>query len=495
MDVELDDGTIIEGVPDGTTQAQLMARLNKRTTAQEQPKRGFLESAGRYAAGAGEAVAQFGTGAIGSVAGGLAGVGTGVNRALGLTQQEPADAVRGVSQALTYQPRTEEGVQLSNIVNYPFEKIAEGADYVGGAATDKTGSPTLGMQAATTLQAIPMLFGGVRGQVKGALRKSEQAAEGRKSAMSERDATLEAARQEGYVVPPSASGASGFMSNRAESVAGKAATKQEASARNQSVSDNIARREAGLAENEPMSRRTLEAARERLAEPYREVAAVSRDAAQALEILKETKFEMNLERGHYFRTGDPATYKKWKALEKDVDGWERFIDEQAVSAGKPDLLPRLIQARQKLAKNYDVEAALNVGSGSVDAAVFGRMMDKKRPLSGGLETIGRFAEAFGEYAQHGNKGPGISKVEAGLGAVLGIGGTAALGPAGAVAGLLPLLSHPTRSMLLSEMGQVRPKYQSNAALRLVDRLADAPAEIAPAESSRMRLRDMRLQEQ
>ena len=474
----------------------LLAQLNATETPAK-PERGFLESAGRNVVGGLEAAAQFGTGALAGVAGGLAGIGTGINRGLGLTQQEPADAVRGVSSALTYQPRTPEGVKLSEIVNYPFEKIAEGAEYVGGAVTDTSGSPTLGMQAATTLQGVPMLFGGARGRIKGAVQRAETESAGRASAASERNRTLEAARAEGYRTAPSASGGGNFMTNRAESIAGKAATRQEGSVMNQSITDKIGRREAGLAENEPISRRSLEEARERLSEPYREVASVSRDAASALEVLKEVRRDASDAWAKYARDPSPSVRKEAQALTKEATQWETFIDSEAVKAGRPDLLPRLIEARRAIAKNFDVEKALNVGEGSLDARVWGKMLDKKRPLSGGLETAGRFAEAFPEYVQPGaiNKGAGISKIEGALAAILAGGGFAAAGPAGLAAGALPLASHAIRPMLLSDMAQTRPKYRPNATMRLLDSISNAPIEATPSESGSVRLRDLRLQGQ
>lgn len=474
----------------------LLAQL-EAPEAPPQPERGFLESAGRNVVGGLEAAAQFGTGALAGAAGGLAGIGTGINRSLGLTQQEPAEAVRGVSSALTYQPKTPEGVRLSEIVNYPFEKIAEGADYVGGNVTDVTGDPTLGMQAVTTLQGIPMLFGGARGRIKGAVQRAETEAAGKASAASERNATLDAARAEGYRVPPSASGAGGFATNRAESLAGKAATQQEASVRNQAVTDKIGRREAGLNENEPISRRTLEEARERLSEPYREVAAVSPDAAGALEVLKEVRRDASDAWAKYARDPSPSVRKEAQALTKEAAQWESFIDAEAVKAGRPDLLPKLRQARQNIAKNHDVEKALNIGTGSLDATVWGRMLDKKRPLSGGLETAGRFAEGFDKFVQPDaiNKGAGISKIEATMAALLAGGGAAVAGPAGLGAGALAFAPHAIRPMLLSDMAQMRPKYRPNATMRLLDAISKAPIEASPAESGSVRLRDLRLQGQ
>jgi hypothetical protein len=138
---------------------------------------------------------------------------------------------------------------------------------------------------------------------------------------------------------------------------------------------------------------------------------------------------------------------------------ETLIDREASKAGNPELLGRLREARTGLAKNYTVERALNIGSGDVDAHVIGRLLDKGSPMTGGLETIGRFAEAFAPYSREASKipTPGVSKVEGLAAAALGMGGHGSgLGwlPAG-----LPLLAGPTRSLMLSGLMQRPRSYE------------------------------------
>src|SRR5256885_10281897 len=81
-------------------------------------------------------------------------------RALGLTSRDPADVVRGVQGALTYQPRTQGGQAVSGVVSYLPQKLANVADTAGGAVTDYTGSAGLGALANTGIQALPMIAGG-----------------------------------------------------------------------------------------------------------------------------------------------------------------------------------------------------------------------------------------------------------------------------------------------------------------------------------------------
>lgn len=60
---------------------------------------------------------------------------------MGLTDRTGADAVHSVSEALTYQPRGEMGKAATEIATYPFQKLAEAGQYVGGKTLEATGSP------------------------------------------------------------------------------------------------------------------------------------------------------------------------------------------------------------------------------------------------------------------------------------------------------------------------------------------------------------------
>ena len=67
------------------------------------------------------------------------------------------DAVRGVQEALSYQPQTESGVQAAKTISYPFEKLAQGAEYLGDKTLEATGSPLAATAVDTAINAIPFL--------------------------------------------------------------------------------------------------------------------------------------------------------------------------------------------------------------------------------------------------------------------------------------------------------------------------------------------------
>lgn len=118
------------------------------------------------ATAAAELGAHAATGSIAPVIGGLAGIGTAAGRAMGLTDAEPGDVTRNVSEALTYQPRSAGGQVAAKIGGFTSGLIAKGANKAGEAVTDATGSPALGAATNTTLQTAPaLLLRGKAGEV------------------------------------------------------------------------------------------------------------------------------------------------------------------------------------------------------------------------------------------------------------------------------------------------------------------------------------------
>lgn len=89
---------------------------------------------------------------------GLAGLVTVAGNAIGATDKQPADVVGEVGGALTYEPRTPMGKTATEIVQYPFEKLAEGGNWVGRKVQDVTDSPMLATAADTAVNALPMLI-------------------------------------------------------------------------------------------------------------------------------------------------------------------------------------------------------------------------------------------------------------------------------------------------------------------------------------------------
>lgn len=296
--------------------------------------------------------------------------------------------------------------------------------------------------------------------------KGNAAAEASRNSV--RDATIKEAQAAGYVLPPTVTGG-GLASKALESVGGKAAIGQEASIRNQQITNKIAREEAGLHQDSPISEGTLEQARNTIAAPYREVAALSPRASVALDEMKAARNEAKLHWKEYNVSQKVSSLKEAERLDAKAEAYEKVIDNEAKKVGRADLLPDLKDARVRLAKNYDVERALNLGDGNVDASIIGRMYDKRGEagMSDGLATIGKFQQAFRTFAREaptGQSAPGVSKLTPAV-----MSGGLGWFPAG-----MAMAGGPARSIALSKMMQTPPSYGPGMGVRLADLAANNP---------------------
>lgn len=316
----------------------------------------------------------------------------------------------------------------------------------GGAAAQTTKEVTdSDLAAAAVGIATPFA---VRGMTMG----------NRPSANPVRDQTLKEGQAAGYVVPPTEVRPS-FLNNRLESIAGKAAVRQEAVARNQGVTNALAAKALGLPPDTPLTESTLAAVRDQASQPYKQVAAMSPMAKSALEKLQEARFEASDAYKFYQRSGDPAARKTAAALSTKAEMYEKAIEKIAQQAGAPDLVKELRDGRKLIAKTYDVEKAMNLGSADISAPVIGSQLDKAgvAAKTGELQTIGKFQQAFPRFMGEGARSPqaGVSGTDSAMSAGLGLGGYGALGPAGVAAAGLPLLRGPARSLALSDWYQKR----------------------------------------
>lgn len=365
----------------------------------------------------------------------------------------------------------------------PGANTVAGAGLVGAASgfmQPVDGDQTLGNIAAG--KATNTAIGGVLGAggqfvgnkignwFAGNLAQQEAEAAKQQALKAMRDSALRQGREAGYVVPPSEVTPS-FLTNRLESLGGKAAIKQESAIRNQDVTNRLAREALGLPDDAPISIGSLEGLRKNAGKSYADVASLSDDAKVSLEALKQARNDSQAWFKAYNRSASPDDLAKAKAARDLADQLEEKLRNVATTAGRDDLLPSLVKARKDIAKTYTVERALNSATGDVSAPVIGRLYDKggNKYLSDGLDTIGMFNTAFPKFTGNGwsTPAPGISKVEAVVGGLLGAGGAAATGsPAGLLAAGLPLLSHPARALALSPALQKAPEYAAGALAKL-----------------------------
>lgn len=289
-----------------------------------------------------------------------------------------------------------------------------------------------------------------------------------------KEATLKEAQEAGYVVQPTQINPS-FKNMRLESIAGKAAVAQEATLKNQAVTNKLAARALGLADDTPFEPAVLQQVKDEATKPYRDIAHLSPKAAHALEELQQTRFEAKEQWQYYNRSGNPEAGKLARKLDADAANFEHIIDTEAqrIAGNQPStLLPELREGRKRLAKLYVVEKALNEADGNVSAHVLGKMLDRGAPLTDELRIIGKFANAFRRESREvaGLPPPSSSGVDAASSAVLGTMGAGAVGLPGVVAGGLPLLRGPARRYLTdpTKGPQQRLLASVNATLPAVD---------------------------
>ncbi len=119
---------------------------------------------------------------------------------------------------------------------------------------------------------IGKLAGAAGRMLSGAEREALEMA----SKNSVRDATLKASQEAGYVVPPSQANA-GLGSRLLEGVSGKIRTAELAGVKNQSVTDQLARKALGLGDDAPLTSDTMKAIRaQAYAKGYEPLAKIGR---------------------------------------------------------------------------------------------------------------------------------------------------------------------------------------------------------------------------
>lgn len=268
-------------------------------------------------------------------------------------------------------------------------------------------------------------------------------------------ATARAGMDAGYVVPPNMLQPS-FKNQVIESISGKQATQQIASMRNSDVTESLVRKSLGIADDVPLTQGTMDSLRKTAGKAYAEVSSLSPQAASDLEALKQARNDSQGWFKAYNRSASPDDLAKAKAGKAMADQLETALEGHAQSAGVPDLIPALRDARKAIAKTYTVGRALNDATGTVDARILGRMSEKGLPLSDGLDTAGQFASAFPSITKSPMQvgSPAAHNLKAMASMAMGGGGLAAAGPFGVAAAALPFITPPmARALMFRQAAQ------------------------------------------
>ena len=279
--------------------------------------------------------------------------------------------------------------------------------------------------------------GGVGGTIGGKAQQVVANRAAQKSARAIQDATAISTRGAGYTIPPTTTNPS--LVNRAiEGFAGKLTTAQQASIKNQSVTNSLVRKALGMADDAPITQESLAALRRNAGAAYEAVKGVPQpfvaddvfnatidrlrsrqdlmarnfpslankditpildDLAQgqwqpgvAVEVTKRLREQASGTLGNPMATN---AAKDVARIQKDAaKALEDLIARNLDDAGMKDLHGAWQAARTKIAKVKNVEKALNESTGNIDAIKLGKQLERGAPLTGELETVARAARAF-----------------------------------------------------------------------------------------------------
>jgi hypothetical protein len=321
------------------------------------------------------------------------------------------------------------------------QKIGAGlrAGALSGLSTpEETGlSSTDFAEAKAKNVGIQTAFGGALPVLGAGVSKLADAVRGTKLSPQMIEAVSKA-REAGYTVPPTQAGG-GIINRALEGIAGKASTLQEASVRNQAITDSLAKKSLGLSEDAILTPDLIKSIRtdagkayENLKlsgtvktspkfiqaldeiKPYQDAIQAAKDfpnevanpIIKTIDSLKRPNFDVNSavskinllrnDADIAFRQGDTALAKANKDASQVL---ENTIENHLANTKQTDLLDKFREARQTIAKTYEVEKAMNTTTGTVNAQKLAARLQAKKPLSGELKQIAEFGQAFPKAAQ------------------------------------------------------------------------------------------------
>lgn len=496
MDVTLPNGQVIQGVPDGTTRAQLAEKLRgngmdvpQEWMGEQKPSRDFFST--QTLKDTGSALMQQTKDALG---GAVRGAGS-----IGATILSPIDAAAramndgkpinvGGYDIAGQDRRAAMGPALQQLLGSNPESMTYGA---GKLASEVAGVSGVGGVLGGVASKVPMIpaalqaalrtsgmsaggatgLGGMAARVVGGAATGGAAAGlvnpedagmgaavggvlppalavggkvgqgvGRMFRGPEQTpdvaAAIQAARTAGYVIPPSQARPS--LGNRMlEGLSGKITTAQNASARNQAITNAKAAAAVGLPTDRPITADSLKAVRDAAGQAYDALGQVGTvrpgqayndaldnivkphlvahigfpnakpspvvslvdslrsdvfDAASAVAKVKELRNAAD----DAFRTGNTDIARASRSAAKAL---EDALEAHLQSTGNTQALQSFRDARQLIAKTYSVEKALNPTTGTIDARKLGQQITKGKPLTGDLLAAGNFANRFPKAAQ------------------------------------------------------------------------------------------------
>lgn len=396
-----------------------------------------------------------------------------------------------------------------------------GAKGAGGLALRALTGAATGGASAGLVDPQDLVTGAVVGGVAPVALKGISAAFDKTGGASVRSgatptpAKLAAARAgaaEGFVFPP-ADIKPTTMTEILSGLGGKEKMGQAASARNQVVTDRLARRALGLSDDAELTADAFKLLREQAAQAYAplreagdivadkaltdrlaQIMAVSKGASRSFPGMASNGVEeliAPLQRGNFdagdavdaisilreqadkaFRSGDSTL---GRAAKQAAQAFEDQI-ERHLAATNPDAVNAFRAARQQIAKSYSVQKATNATTGAVSAPQLAKDLAKGRPLSGDLRMIAETSQAFPFATQALKRAPQqLSPLDM-FAAGMGNAGLLFARPAARAA----LLSGPAQARMLADpapttaIGKFLSQQAAPAAVRALPVLSGGP---------------------
>lgn len=358
----------------------------------------------------------------------------------------------------------------------------------GGAAGQKVANTLPGMAQAWKTKAA-----------------DEAASQG--AAAAQKFAAATKANQLGYVVPP-ADLNPGMLSEALSGMSGKIKTAQVASQRNQGVTDKLARKALGLADDAVLDADALQSIRRQAGQAYDSVKQIgpvqadkvfmdaldsiastqqgagrsfpglqnngvvdlvaslkqqsfdAGDAVDATKVLREVADKA-------YRQGDTSLGKAAKEASNALEG---VLERNLQAAGNPDALKAFQDARKLIAKTYTVQKGLNAETGSVSAQALAKELAKGKPLSGELKDVAQFGAAFPKASQALKEAPkSVSPLD------FAFAGGSAVGTGNPLALMMVGARPAVRNALLSPMAQraaLNPGFAPSALSQMAPAVLD-----------------------
>jgi hypothetical protein len=324
----------------------------------------------------------------------------------------------------------------------PGANTAAGAAAVGGGMGALQPVGTQDSRASNTLwgaiggaagQKVGQGVGWVGGKIADKLAPAATAS----AATAAKDVTADAAAalSKGYRLPPSmAKARPGVFEGLVESTAGKVRTEQAFSVPNQANTNALTRKGLGLSPGDKVSLKEVQQTRSEAGDVYqdvRDIPGVMKPTAKYnddLDSIESVQLSSKLREDSTanYRAAQSTTKALGKAQKKAADAIDAMLEEKLNAPQTAGLYHAYRQARQVIARTYDVEKVLNDRTGDIDAVALAKL-SKKRPLSGELKDIADFGAKFEGAARtptaKGSRlGPQVSKAELGAAAVSALAG-------------------------------------------------------------------------